>query len=158
MADPVKDVELWLCIGGPLHGKHRPAGPYPIAGAYRRASGLVDRTELAADLVRSALPTVPVYVPEPPSVLYYPRSFRLPGWRVATKHWLPQSGALERGSILPGSIVGAPPIARVACRMCWGRPLDGVDYCAQPECIAGATALHVLDTMVTIGEGWGDAS
>lgn len=150
------DVELWLCIGGPLHGKHRPAGPYPIVGAYPRSAIQVAADHTATD--PRVRPAATIYIPDPLSVLYYPRSFRLPGWRVATMHWLPQAGALERGSILPGSIVGAAPIARVACRLCWGRPLDGVDYCDRPTCIAGVTALNALDAMVSIGEGWGDVS
>ena len=54
-----------------------------------------------------------------------------------------------------GSIVCLPPDARVACRWCYGRPMEGLDVCSRVSCIQNVAWLQAAGiAMASDAEGW----
>jgi hypothetical protein len=53
------------------------------------------------------------------------------------------------------SIVRPPPDARVACRWCYGRPMQGLDVCSRVSCIQNVAWLQAADIAVASdAAGW----
>jgi hypothetical protein len=144
----------WLMIGGPQHGRWRLASSKPYAV---RAPGRRD-TDYAVQNVRfdgrdisEAIVRVTVATPPRP-ILYYPERVKLDGWRVLLMAYVEagiSAGARkpEPGSILPGSVVGAPRDLEVACRWCYGRPMPDMDVCSRVSCITAVSYVASLDVL-----------
>jgi len=54
-----------------------------------------------------------------------------------------------------GTVVFVAPDARVACRWCCGRPMEGLDVCSRVSCITNVAWLQAVETAVASdAEGW----
>jgi hypothetical protein len=138
--------QLWLCLGGPIHGQWRPQG----------LSLLAPDPEATQVLYSSVFGRKTVAVPAPP-VLYRPTLMSLPGWRIKLPVWC--EDRLARGKeqppfqcVLPGGIQGVPRDAAWACRWCYGRPMEGFEICSRTSCITNWASVAALDTTDWRGE------
>lgn len=145
----------WLLIGGPAHGQWRLASSKPYA--VRRPGPADYATTYTGDEgnweVRVAVAT------PPRPILYYPSRVLLPGWRVTITAYVEagiSAGAANpaTGSILPGCVVGVPRDVEVACRWCYGRPMDDMDVCSRSACIANVAAIQFLDVATGEDANW----
>lgn len=147
----------WLLIGGPAHGQWRLASSKPYAVSSGRADYAVQGLHWNGRDYGAATVRATVAIPRP--FLYYPSRVLLPGWRVTITAYVEagiSAGAANpaTGSVLPGCIVGAYRKVAVACRWCYGRPMDDMDVCSRSACIANVAAIQFLDVATGEDANW----
>lgn len=138
-------MKLWYCLGGPLHGTYRPAGPSPI---------LVRPPSSQASYYYNGTPVPTVVIPHPP-VTYYPMRMLLPGWRVQATVYVDESMVAGRpippGAVLPGGVQGDHLVSETACRWCYRPAFGQMAICVRDECISAMAWLETVDA-------WGRAA
>jgi hypothetical protein len=138
---------LWLCLGGPINGRYRPAGHHSIVATDR------DRK---IDYVSEYGRTI-VTIPPRPAV-YYPHRVRLPGWTVYLPMYVEarlSAGAepIAAGAVLPGGVQGMPNDYEPICRWCFRNPIfPGLETCKKSACRANWASVRALDTTTWRGE------
>jgi hypothetical protein len=140
------DERVWFCVGGPLHGKWRPAGlemhcvePTTTTAVYASVFGR--RTV--------AIPAAPV--------VYLATTMQVPGWRIPLPIWAETRiaqglAAVTFAAVLPGGLHHVPREAWLCCRWCFGPVMPGLETCKSPACRANWASVRALDTMDWRGE------
>lgn len=128
----------WFVVGGPLHGRWRPAGlemhcPVPDT----------------AVTYQHRFRRVAVAVPAEP-VVYRPTRMHLPGWAVSLPVWAEAhiaSGqwAIEFAAVFPGGLHHVPLESTSVCRWCFKPSFGSLGVCLMRECVAAVGWLESLD-------------
>lgn len=139
--------QLWFCVGGPLHGKWRPAG-----------LEMCVPVKLTTTAVYASVFGVKSSVVIPNAqIVYLPTAMRIPGWVVPLPCWAESRiaeglAAVTFAALLPGGLHHVPRDMAPVCRWCFGRPLEGQETCSRTRCISDWAAVRSLDTITWRGE------
>lgn len=122
-----------LVLDGPLTGRWVPESGWTMVVAIQGGPGL------------GAGGYVTVYVPATHVTYWLMRAYPTQGWRVSVPFYvLDPANSFGPGTKVPGGTLGEFPDAEIACRWCYGRPMDGKDYCSRRGCIVNVEWLRRL--------------